>query len=225
MALNKYITQLKNRFSGWSNRDIFTTMLTILTYILRGCYARLFMGKTKGLVMIGKGTNIRYANHLYAGNDLIIEDYAEVNCMSSRNITIGNRVTIGRFAIIRPSNAYGGEVGEGLRIGNNSSIGTYNYIGCSGFIDIGNNVMMGPRVGLFAENHKFERTDIPMHEQGVEREFITIEDDCWIGTNSVILSGVTIGKGSIIAAGSVVTKSVEPYSIMGGVPAKLIKKR
>ncbi|MFC4210396.1 DapH/DapD/GlmU-related protein [Pedobacter lithocola] len=64
-----------------------------------------------------------------------------------------------------------------------------------------------------------------MHEQGVEREFIKIEDDCWIGTNSVILSGVTVGKGSIIAAGSVVTKSVEPYSIMGGVPAKLIKKR
>lgn len=225
MAQFKYIEQLQNRFSGWSGRDIISTLFTILIYTLRGSYARLFMGKTKGLVMVGKGATIRYANHLYAGNDLIIEDYAEVNCMSSKNITIGNRVTIGRFAIIRPSNAYGGEVGEGLKIGNNSSIGTYNYIGCSGFIDIGNNVMMGPRVGLFAENHNFERTDIPMQEQGVERKFITIADDCWIGANSVILSGVTIGKGSIIAAGSVVTKNVDPYSIMAGVPAKLIKKR
>ncbi|MFC4210397.1 acyltransferase [Pedobacter lithocola] len=146
MSLNKYFAQLKKRFSGWSNQDVFTTVLTIITYILRGCYVRLFMGKTKGLVMIGKGTTIRYSNHLFAGHDLIIEDYAEVNCMASKSITIGNRVTIGRFAVIRPSNAYGGEVGEGLRIGNNSSIGTYNYIGCSGFIDIGNNVMIGPEL-------------------------------------------------------------------------------
>jgi len=183
------------------------------------------MGASKGLVMVGKGTTLRYAKHLYAGRDLIIEDYAEVNCMASKNIVIGDRVTIGRFATIRPSNAYGGEVGVGLKIGNNSSIGTYNYIGCSGYIEIGNNVMMGPRVGLFAENHNFDRTDIPMHEQGVKREFIIIEDDCWIGTNSVILAGVTIGKGSIIAAGSVVTRDVEPYSMVGGVPAKVIKMR
>ena len=54
---------------------------------------------------------------------------------------------------------------------------------------------------------------------------ITIEDDVWIGTNSVILSGVSIGRGAIVAAGSIVSKNVEPYSIVGGIPAKFIKKR
>jgi acetyltransferase-like isoleucine patch superfamily enzyme len=225
MAVKHYLAQLKKRFSGWTATDIFSTTLGIAIYIVRGFYLRLFIGSSKGLVMVGKGTSIRYAKHLFAGKDLIIEDYAEVNCMASKGIVIGDRVTIGRFAIIRPSNAYGGAVGVGLKIGNNSSIGTYNYIGCSGFIEIGNNVMMGPRVGLFAENHLFDRTDIPMHEQGVKLEFIKIEDDCWIGTNSVILAGVTVGKGSIIAAGSVVTKDVKPYSLVGGVPAKLIRSR
>ena len=62
-------------------------------------------------------------------------------------------------------------------------------------------------------------------EQGVKREFVKIEDDCWIAANTVILAGVTIGRGSVIAAGSVVTKDVPPYSIVGGVPANVIKSR
>jgi acetyltransferase-like isoleucine patch superfamily enzyme len=225
MSVKKYILQIQKRFTGWSATDIFSTLLSLIIYTARGCWVRIFMGSAKGLVMIGKGTTIRYAKHLYAGRDLIIEDYAEINCMALKNIIIGDRVTIGRFAIVRPSNAYGGEVGDGLKIGNNSSIGTYSYIGCSGYIEIGNNVMMGPRVGLFAENHNFDRTDIPMHQQGVKRKFIIIEDDCWIGTNSVILAGVTIGKGSVVAAGSVVTRDVKPYSVVGGVPAKVLKMR
>ncbi|RYE17040.1 MAG: acyltransferase, partial [Sphingobacteriales bacterium] len=57
------------------------------------------------------------------------------------------------------------------------------------------------------------------------KKFIIIEDDCWIGTNSVVLAGVTVGRGSVIAAGSVVTKDVPPYSVVAGVPAKIIKKR
>jgi acetyltransferase-like isoleucine patch superfamily enzyme len=134
-------------------------------------------------------------------------------------------VTIGKHAIIRPTNIYGSAIGEGLKIGNNSSIGPYSYIGCSGYIEIGDNVMMSPRVSIYAENHLFDRPDLTIKEQGVKREFVKIEDDCWIAANTVILAGVTIGRGSIIAAGSVVTKDIPPYSIVGGVPAKVIKSR
>jgi acetyltransferase-like isoleucine patch superfamily enzyme len=98
-------------------------------------------------------------------------------------------------------------------------------VGCSGFIEIGSGVMMGPRVGLFAENHIFDRTDIPMRLQGVDRKFIRIEDDVWLGTNSVILAGVTVGRGAVVSAGSVVTKDVPQYAIVGGVPAKVIRMR
>ena len=177
------------------------------------------------MILIGKGVSIKYARYLVAGKDFIVEDYAEINCLSRQKIIIGERVSIGKFAIIRPTNGYGGEIGEGLKIGNNSNIGPYCYIGCSGYIEIGDNVMMSPRVSIYAENHVFDRTDITMKAQGVNRQFVKIEDDCWIDANSIILAGVTIGKGSVIAAGSVVTKDVPPYSLVAGVPAVVIKQR
>lgn len=217
---------IQNRFKGtWSKSDISITLVRLLGYFLRGCLARLFFGRSSGLVLVGKGVSIRYAKYLEAGRDLIIEDYAEVNCLAIQKIRIGNRVSIGKFAIIRPSNSYGGEVGEGLKIGNNSNIGPYSYIGCSGYIEIGDNVMISPRVSIYAENHVFDRTDIVMKEQGVKKQFVKIEDDCWIAANSIILAGVTIGKGAVVSAGSVVTKDVPPYSVVAGVPARIIKQR
>jgi len=183
------------------------------------------MKRAKGRLYIGGAVKLRYPNYLIAGKDLIIEEQVELNCLAKKKMVIGDRVTICRGAIIRPSNLYGGAIGQGLRIGNNSNIGAYNYVGCSGFISIGDNVMIGPRVSLFAENHNFSDPSIPMKEQGVTEQFIKIEDDCWIGGNSVILAGVTIGRGAVIAAGSVVTKDVLPYQIVGGCPAKPIKSR
>ena len=85
--------------------------------------------------------------------------------------------------------------------------------------------MIGPRVNLMGENHNFDETNISMKSQGVNRSSIVIEDDVWIGANCTILAGVTIKSGAIIAAGAVVTKDVEDCSVVGGVPAKLIKMR
>lgn len=215
-----------NRFpAGWKSQDILTTFYRLSSFYIRGMWERLFFKKSSGWVLVGKGASIRYARHLSTGRDFIVEDYAEVNCMTYRGIVVGDRVTIGKHAIIRPTNIYGSAIGEGLKIGNNSSIGPYSYIGCSGFIEIGDNVMMSPRVSIYAENHLFDDPNLTIKEQGVKREFVKIEDDCWIAANTIILAGVTIGRGSVIAAGSVVTKDVPPYSIVGGVPAKVIKSR
>ena len=91
---------------------------------------------------------------------------------------------------------------------------------------IGDHVMIAPNCSILTKNHNYGRTDVPMSLQGeTPEEMGYIEDDVWLGRSAIILPGVRIGKGSIIAAGAVVTKSVEPYSIVGGVPAKLIKKR
>jgi acetyltransferase-like isoleucine patch superfamily enzyme len=188
-------------------------------------YQRIFFKKSGGLVLVGQNASIRYAHYLTAGKDLIIEDGAEVNCLSKQGIVLGNRVTIGKNAIIRPSNIYGGAIGEGLIVGDNSNIGPGAYIGCSGLITIGKNVMMSPGVSLYAENHNFSDTSLPMKDQGVTVSFVVIEDDCWIASNSTILAGVTIGKGSVVAAGSVVTKNVPPYSVVAGSPATVIKSR
>ena len=222
----KILSHIQSRFKGqWSTNDKANTLGRLLLYFIRGCYERLFFSRSAGIVLIGKGVSIRYAKYLEAGTDLIIEDYAEVNCLSSKKIILGNRVSIGKFAIIRPSNSYGGEIGEGLKIGSNSNIGPYSYIGCSVYIEIGDNVMISPRVSIYAENHVFNSTAIPMKQQGVNKQFVIIGDDCWIAANSIILAGVTIGKGSVVAAGSVVTKDVPPYSVVAGVPAEIIKSR
>lgn len=215
-----------DRFPGeWKSHDIISTLYRLSFFYLRGMFQRLFFKKSSGWVLVGKGASIRYARHLSTGKDFIVEDYAEVNCMTYRGIIVGDRVTIGKHAIIRPTNIYGSAIGEGLKIGNNSSIGPYSYIGCSGYIEIGDNVMMSPRVSIYSENHLFDNPELTIKEQGVKREFVKIEDDCWIAANTIILAGVTIGRGSVIAAGSVVNKDVPPYSIVGGVPAKVIKSR
>jgi acetyltransferase-like isoleucine patch superfamily enzyme len=112
-----------------------------------------------------------------------------------------------------------------MKVGNNSSIGPYSYIGCSGYIEIGDNVMISPRVSIYSENHNFSDPKMAVMDQGVTRSFVKIEDDCWIAANTIILAGVVVGKGAIVAAGSVVTKDVPPYSVVAGNPAKTVKVR
>ena len=112
---------------------------------------------------------------------------------------------------------------KNLKIGKRCEINDHVFI--QGAI-IGDNVMIAANASLLANMHNHKRTDIPMNLQGKKRgNKVILEDDVWIGRSVIIMPGVRIGKGSIIAAGAVVTKDVPKYSIYGGVPAKLIKKR
>lgn len=138
----------------------------------------------------------------------------------------GNNVTIGRFTSIRPSSYYGvGNIGYGLEMGDNSSIGPYGYVGCSGRISIGKNVMIGPRVSFFAENHNFTGKSTSIKSQGVNNKGITVEDNCWIGSGVIILDGVTIGSESVIGAGTLVTKDVPKNSVVYDKRDKATKNR
>ena len=181
---------------------------------LRGLWKRLFIRKVKGLFLVGKSVTVTHGSYIRCGRNVKFEDYAEIHGLCSEGLTFGDNVTISRGVMIRPSSYYGGDLGKGLVMGDHSSIGPYGYVGCSGKITIGSNVMLGPKCSLFAENHVFENTDATIKEQGVKQKGITIEDDCWIGSNTIILDGVTIGKGSVIAAGSVVSKDVPAYSVL-----------
>ncbi len=121
------------------------------------------------------------------------------------------------------------DVGRNARLSTNVSIGDRSGIGercyLQGRIVIGNDVMMGPEVVMISSNHKYNRLDIPMNQQGEEELPIRIGNDCWIGFRSIILPGVRIGNGSIVAAGAVVTKNVPDGVVVAGVPARVIKKR
>lgn len=114
--------------------------------------------------------------------------------------------------------------GEEFEIGDNSTVGFRSDI--YGSVKIGKDVMIGPEVAIYTHNHKHDEIDIPMIKQGyTENKPVYIEDNVWIGRRVLIMPGVCIGTGSIVAAGAVVTKNVEPYSIVGGNPAKIIKYR
>lgn len=113
---------------------------------------------------------------------------------------------------------------EKLEVGDGFNIGEYSFIG-AGEVKIGDNVIIGHQVSIIPSNHKFDDLLIPIACQGVIYKPIIIEDDVWIGCGARILAGVHIGKGSIIAANAVVVHDVDEYSIVGGIPARLIKLR
>lgn len=110
-----------------------------------------------------------------------------------------------------------------ISVGNNVTISENVKIRANAMI--GNDVLIGPGVHIITVNHGFSRLDVPMRLQEEAPAGVIIGDDVWIGTNSIILPGVTIGSHAIVAAGSVVTKDVSEYAIVGGNPAKIIKIR
>lgn len=128
----------------------------------------------------------------------------------------------GEGLVVEPG-AYLGN-GRGISIGSNSGIGQNAYLQSP--LTLGDYVMMGPDVRIQTRSHKFDRCDIPMAMQGNDTpDGVVIGSDVWIGARSLILPGVKIGNGVIIAAGAVVTKNIPDYSICGGVPAKILRKR
>ncbi len=108
-------------------------------------------------------------------------------------------------------------------IGDHSGVGMYSYVGT---VKIGRDVMIGEELIAISRNHEYNSTEAPMRLQGFQKDQpITIDDDVWIGSRVIILPGVKIGTGSIIGAGSVVTKDVPPYSVAAGNPAIIIRGR
>ncbi len=132
-----------------------------------------------------------------------------------------NQFNLGNDSIIEAFSTINNGVGDVL-IGHHTLIGMGNVI--IGPILIGNNVIFAQNIVASALNHEYKDVHIPIHKQPIITNPIVIEDDCWIAANSVITAGVTIGKHSVVAAGAIVTKSVPPYSVVAGNPAKIIKQ-
>lgn len=144
-------------------------------------------------------------------------------------ISIGKGTTINKGAILTAWDKYGEQTfTPSIKIGHNCSIGEYAHITACKEIVIGNNVLTGRRIYISDNAHgnsSSEEIDIPPIKRPLYvKGSVIIEDNVWIGERVCILSGVHIGKGAIIAANAVVTHNVPPYTIVGGVPAKIIKK-
>lgn len=134
-------------------------------------------------------------------------------------IQSGKNINIERNAVFNHWIKLGDHSGLGVNCEMNGTEG--------GVITIGNHVMMGPNVVIYTRNHETARTDIPMQQQGYAvPQPVTIGNDVWIGRDVIILPGANIGDGCVIGAGAVVTRgNIPPYSVVGGVPARVIKSR
>jgi acetyltransferase-like isoleucine patch superfamily enzyme len=149
------------------------------------------------------------------GKGVIIRRWVRMDVLPFNPFSIGDNSAIEDFSTINNG------VGE-VQIGSNSLIGLGNVI--IGPVKIGNNVILAQHIVASGLNHNYTDINKPIHAQGVTVAPIIIEDDCWIGANTVVTAGVTIGRHSVVAAGAVVTKSIPPYSVAVGNPARVIKR-
>ena len=192
--------------------------------LFRGFFKKIKFKKAGKKLFVGKCVKIKYGKKIRIGRVVTLNDNCYINGLCRHGVVIGNGFNLGRNSIIDCTGVVS-ELGESLTIGNNVGISPNFVLFVRGKVEIGNDVIIGPNVTIVAENHNHDDLNTPIRLQGVSRKGIKIGNNCWIGANVTILDGVTVGDNSIIAAGAVVNKDVEPNSVVGGIPAKLIKTR
>ena len=207
-----------------SKYDLVIIIVRKSIMLLRGFILKLKLKHSEGLIFLGRGCIVTNCNKIRVGRTITIGNNVRINALSKEGIVLGNNVSILDNTIIECTGVLR-NLGEKLIIGNNVGIAQNCFIQVRGTVEINDNVILGPYVKIFSENHNFQRLDLPIKEQGETRLNVKIGNDVWLGANSTILGGVTIGSGSIIAAGAVVTKDLPPFSIAAGVPAKIINNR
>lgn len=227
-ALKKYQALVigSKSLSALFKYELFTLILMnmpgMLGLFLRQKLYKTLFRKSGGKVTFGNGISLRQPNKVSIGKNSIIDDLVSISVRGSDSsaINLEENVFIGRGSELK--------VREGvININSFSSIGSNCRISTAeGKIDIGKYVFLAAFCYIGGGNHKSDRTDIPIAKQGFESKGgVTIGDDVWLGANCVVADGVTIGKGSIIGACSLVNKDIPEYSIAFGIPAKVHKSR
>jgi acetyltransferase-like isoleucine patch superfamily enzyme len=221
MGIEKSTIQLIRRYATeYILTGVFGSIPTPIGKEIRNLIYRLFFGK------VGKSAYIQPNVRFIGANTVEIGDYVKIYSNSyisnkGNKISFGNHASIDHGVDIRAYDQPGGDI----TIGEHVYIGPYVCMAGPGFIKIGRDCMIASHSSLYANNHVFSDPNRSFREQGVTTKGIVIEDDCWLGTGVRVLDGVTIGKGSVIGAGAVVTRDIPPYSIAVGTPAKVISKR
>jgi len=178
----------------------------------------------KKKIFIGNKVELRNRRLIKFGNGVTLGNAVLIDGLSREGVSLGDNVNIGDYTRIEASGTIT-DIGRGIKIGNNSAISAFSFIGGAGGVSIGNDVIMGQWVSFHPENHNYVSLDLPIRLQGVNRKGIVVGDDCWIGAKVTFLDGAHVGKGCVIAAGAVVRGEIPPYSIAAGVPARVIKSR
>jgi acetyltransferase-like isoleucine patch superfamily enzyme len=176
---------------------------------------RLFAGLDNDSdVTLGIGVEITEPPKLRVGEGVEIRSHVRIRGA----VSIGDNSSIREYTLLDARDG-------SIEIGANCSVNDYCVIYGHGGVIIGDDVRMATHIVVVAADHRFNDPNVPIRKQGVEPKRITIGDDVWIGANACILGGVEIGRGCVIGAGSVVAESLEPFSVVVGNPARVVKKR
>lgn len=182
----------------------------------------LLRGRKPAWLFLGKGVVIRNLQNIHFSPWVRIEDGVHLNGLGRGKIELGRHVRIGAYSRLIISTTLN-NLGNFIKIGNNVGLGEFAYLGGAGGLEIGDDCIIGQYFSCHPENHVYDDPSKLIRLQGVTRKGIKIGKNCWIGSKVTILDGVTIGDNCVIAAGAVVTKSMPPNSVIGGVPAKVLK--
>lgn len=188
---------------------------------LRNLLYRNIFARIGSSVYIEDGIKFLNTSCIEIANGVNILQGVSINAKGHPNnrVYLGDKVTLEHGVDIRAM------IDTKIHIDEGTFIGPYVCLAGPGNIKIGKWCLIAAHVGIFANNHIFDDPTQNIEDQGLTRQGIVIEDDCWLGHAVTVLDGVTIGKGSVIGAGAVVTKDIPPFSIAVGVPAKVVKSR
>ena len=175
-----------------------------------------------GLAAIESGVRLRFANHIRLGRGAYLDQGVYIHACP-QGVEIGAGTLVMHGAVLHVYN-FRDLPHAGIKIGQDSLIGEYTVIRGQGGVTIGDRVYTSPMTQLIAVNHNFDDPTRPFVEQGITAQGIVVEDDVWLGSGAIITDGVRVGQGAVIAAGAVVTKDVAPHTVVGGVPARLIRQ-
>ncbi len=195
--------------------------------ILYTFQARLFM-LIRGILFLRKkvflGSNVKVLNksNFSFGSNVTIESHCILDGYASRKIILGNNSKIGMYSKLL-STSHLATYGKGLVMGNNSAVGDFCHFGATGGITIGKDVIMGSYVSFHSENHNFADTSKLIREQGVNSKGIVVGNNVWVGAKVTFLDGCVVGDNSVVAAGAVVNGVFPANSVIGGIPAKVLK--
>jgi acetyltransferase-like isoleucine patch superfamily enzyme len=194
---------------------------TMLGIGLRAIVYRLIL-HMDGVAAIENGVRLRFAGNIRLGAGAYLDQGVYIHACP-QGVTIGSNTLVMHGAILHVYN-FRDMPQSGIRIGRDALIGEYTVIRGQGGVTIGDRVYTSPMVQIVAVNHVFDDPERPFIEQGITARGITIENDVWIGSAAVITDGVRVGEGAVVAAGAVVTQDVAPHTVVGGVPARLLKE-
>ena len=201
--------------------DLRALMIRRAVWALRGAVRLGRHGIRNAPIFIGPRVTLINRRYIEIGQGVTLEGGAYLDGLSMEGLQIGRGSTIGRHVELRCSGV-ATRPGTGIRIGERVGISSGSFIGGQGGVAIEDEVIIGPGTVLMSEDHRFEEK-LPIRLQGEVRSRITIRQGAWIGAQVLILRGVTVGEGAVVAGGAVVTDGVDARTIVGGVPARVIR--